>query len=265
MRSIFGHEKQIAYLEQVIQNNQVKHAYLFTGPESIGKFALAKKFAGALQCPSGYCKTCLICQQVEKEIHPDTVFLRNSGESLKIEEIRVLIQKTSLTFQGRFYLVVIEDIERITEEATNALLKTLEEPATRVVFIFTTASANLILPTLLSRVQQLEFFNMSHVQLKQFLQQQAPERNAVELSKIIQLALGKPGLAIKLLKDPLWEQSRQQLYEETVRFLKEEGLVEKFKYLEELTKESEKIKPFLEMLIYILHNKLLEDLPSYNK
>ena len=113
-------------------------SYLFSGPSQIGKTLIAKTFAQILQCNKGFCRDCPTCRQIDHEQHIDTFFLKDDGESLKIETIRNLVHHLSTTTSSNYKVVIIQNIERITIAAANAFLKTLEEPISRVVFLLTT-------------------------------------------------------------------------------------------------------------------------------
>ncbi|KKT19207.1 MAG: polymerase III, delta-prime subunit protein [Candidatus Peregrinibacteria bacterium GW2011_GWA2_43_8] len=88
---IIGHEEQLKRLEADLKNGHLAHAYIFVGPDKVGKFLVAKTLAGILQCPNNYCRSCPTCVQVMKGVHLDTIEMRDDGESIKIERVRALI------------------------------------------------------------------------------------------------------------------------------------------------------------------------------
>ena len=92
---IVGHQSQISQLEKEIQDDNLSHAYLFSGPKQGGKFSIAKIFAMILQCPNDFCRICSDCQAIQAGRHPDTIIMEDNGESIKIDEVRELIRKTA--------------------------------------------------------------------------------------------------------------------------------------------------------------------------
>ncbi|MBI2167504.1 MAG: hypothetical protein HYU34_04575 [Candidatus Omnitrophica bacterium] len=140
-----------------LRRQRIGHAYLFTGPEGPDKIELALGFARSLNCEREKvfeACDCLSCRKIEKGIHPD---VRRFGQdeksrSIKIEEMRALIHEASLKpYEGRWKVYLVEGAERLTPEAANALLKTLEEPAGRSVFLLLVENKSHLLDTLQSR------------------------------------------------------------------------------------------------------------------
>ena len=129
--SIIGHEKQLSQLENDISSGSLSHAYLLAGPNSVGKHTVAKKMAGILQCENDFCHKCNTCIQVEHGSHVDTLVFKDDKNSLKILEVRGLLEKAMMTAQARYKIFIIQSIERMTTEAANSFLKVLEEPPPR--------------------------------------------------------------------------------------------------------------------------------------
>jgi DNA polymerase-3 subunit delta' len=100
--NIIGHKKQLELIEEDIKSDRLSHAYLFTGPSSVGKFAIAKMMVNILQCPHNLCRTCPTCIQLSKGSHPDTIVLDDDGESIKIEQIRDIIARLNMTKQANY-------------------------------------------------------------------------------------------------------------------------------------------------------------------
>ncbi|MEY9215005.1 DNA polymerase III subunit delta' [Thermobifida halotolerans] len=128
------------------------HAWLFTGPPGSGRAQAARAFAAALQCPDGGCGHCPSCHQVFAGTHPDVLYVRPSGLSFGVERTRELVMRAaSSPTGGRFRVVLFEDADRATEAASNALLKAVEEPAARTVWLLCTPTAEDLLVTIRSR------------------------------------------------------------------------------------------------------------------
>ncbi|GAA3745546.1 DNA polymerase-3 subunit delta' [Spinactinospora alkalitolerans] len=128
------------------------HAWLFTGPPGSGRAQAARAFAAALQCPDGGCGHCPSCHQVLAGTHADVLYVRPSGLSFGIDKTRDLVLRSaSRPTGGRFRIVLFEDADRATEAASNALLKAVEEPSPRTVWLLCTPTAEDLLVTIRSR------------------------------------------------------------------------------------------------------------------
>ena len=105
------------------------HAWLFTGPPGSGRSVAARAFAAALQCPRGGCGECAECSDVRSGAHPDVANLVTDGLWIRIKQIRELVPKAALRpSRGRWQIVIVEDADRLGEDAADALLLALEEP-----------------------------------------------------------------------------------------------------------------------------------------
>ncbi|GLU50494.1 DNA polymerase III subunit delta' [Nocardiopsis ansamitocini] len=128
------------------------HAWLFTGPPGSGRSEAARAFAAALQCPDGGCGHCESCHQVLTGTHADILYVRPSGLSFGVDKTRDLVLRSaSRPTGGRFRIVLFEDADRATEAASNALLKAVEEPSPRTVWLLCTPTAEDLLVTIRSR------------------------------------------------------------------------------------------------------------------
>ena len=132
------------------------HAWLFTGPPGSGRSVAARAFAAALQCAEGGCGHCTACAQALSGNHPDVAAPVSDELHLKVDAARELILRASRApTRGRWQVVLIEDADRMTDEATNALLKALEEPHPHCVFLLCAPSVEDLLPTVRSRCRLL--------------------------------------------------------------------------------------------------------------
>ncbi|MFV2197172.1 DNA polymerase III subunit delta' [Nocardiopsis sp. LOL_012] len=128
------------------------HAWLFTGPPGSGRSEAARAFAAALQCADGGCGRCPSCHQVLAGTHPDVLYVRPSGLSYGVKDTRDLVLRAaSKPSGGRFRVVLFEDADRATEAASNALLKAVEEPSPRTVWLLCTPTPDDLLVTIRSR------------------------------------------------------------------------------------------------------------------
>jgi len=259
--NIIGHKKQLELIEEDIKNERVSHAYLFTGPSGIGKFAIAKMFVNILQCPNNLCRTCPTCIQLQKGSHTDTIVLGDDGESVKIEQIRDIISRLNMTRQANCKILLIKKAERLTPEAANCLLKTLEEPPPDTIIIMTTNNVREILPTIISRARLIKFTSYSEKFLFEKLKPLYPDIDDETLAQVCSLALGKSGKAIKLLNDANLLASYRTMYNILCEFLEDKPLYNKFKAIEDVI-ESGTENEFLDVFTYLVRNRLYKNLET---
>jgi DNA polymerase III subunit delta' len=139
------------------QTQEMTHAWLFTGPPGSGRSSAAVAFAQALICSNNGCGTCTDCNSAKTSGHPDVEIIRTEGLSIKVEEIRELLTRVSWApSMGGWRVVVMEDADRLTESAANALLKAIEEPGTRTVWLLCAPTLHDLLPTIRSRCRHLQ-------------------------------------------------------------------------------------------------------------
>jgi DNA polymerase III subunit gamma/tau len=157
---VAGQESIVKTLQNALANQKLSHAYLFTGPRGTGKTTLAKIFAKALNCtvdhqnPCGQCDNCISLQENR---HPDVIEI-DAASNNGVEEVRDLIDKVKYApIKGQYKIYIIDEVHMMTSGAFNALLKTLEEPPSHVIFILATTEPHKILPTILSRCQRFDF------------------------------------------------------------------------------------------------------------
>ncbi|MBN2429294.1 MAG: DNA polymerase III subunit delta' [Deltaproteobacteria bacterium] len=156
---ILGHDRQKQLLSKALSADRLASAYLFSGPEGVGKKLLAKAFIKNLFCVNGNsCGHCRSCRQFEEGNHPDFIFLDGTPSTIKIDDIRA-VQK-GLHFrpaEADHRVCLIDGAEKMTHAAQTALLKSLEEPKLHTMFILVSANAEALLPTIRSRCQNLKF------------------------------------------------------------------------------------------------------------
>jgi DNA polymerase-3 subunit delta' len=147
----------IAASKNSSNNSQnMTHSWLFTGPAGSGRSNAAIAFAAGLLCEKGGCGTCINCTTTIDGSHADIELVRTEGLSIKVDEVRELITRTSWSPSvGNYRVVVIEDADRLTESAANALLKVIEEPGARTVWLLCAPTLTDVIPTIRSRCRQL--------------------------------------------------------------------------------------------------------------
>ena len=164
-RPIIGHEWAVRLLSNAVAHGRVGHAYLFTGPDHIGKMTLARTFAAALNCEAAPgerpCGQCRACRLIAEDKHPDVrVVVPNVSDrgtaSIKIDAVRQLQQDLSLSaYEGRYKIALLRRFDTANLNAANAFLKTLEEPPAHVILLLTAADSDSVLPTINSRCRTL--------------------------------------------------------------------------------------------------------------
>ncbi len=170
---IIGHEKIIESLKNAIRNSSVSHSYLFEGPKSIGKEKLAKVFAKTLLCQKGGdspCNTCPSCMKIESGNHPDFHVEYPDKDSFKkeqIEELQRTIRKIPLESNRKIY--ILDDVDKMTQQAQNSFLKTLEEPPGYAVIILLATNSYSLLPTIVSRCQVVKFTSVEKHKIEKAL------------------------------------------------------------------------------------------------
>ncbi len=139
------------------KTQEMTHAWLFTGPPGSGRSSAAVAFAQALICPNNGCGTCSDCNSSKTGGHLDVEVIRTEGLSIRVEEIRELLTRVAWAPSlGSWRVVVMEDADRLTESAANALLKAIEEPGTRTVWLLCAPTLHDVLPTIRSRCRHLQ-------------------------------------------------------------------------------------------------------------
>lgn len=151
---LIGQERAVALLRRALEGKRhaMTHAWLFVGPPGSGRSNAAKAFAAALQCKRGGCGDCEDCRTTASGAHPDVTLLRTEQLSIGVDEVRELVGRANVSpVKGRYQIVVIEDADRITERGADALLKGLEEPAPRTVWLLCAPSPDDVIITIRSR------------------------------------------------------------------------------------------------------------------
>ena len=144
------------------ESQEMTHAWLFTGPPGSGRSSAAVAFASALICSSDGCGTCSDCRAAKAGTHADVEIIRTEGLSIKIEEIREFLTRVAWApAMGGWRVVVMEDADRLTESAANALLKAIEEPGNRTVWLLCAPTLHDVLPTIRSRCRHLQLVTPS--------------------------------------------------------------------------------------------------------
>ena len=259
--NIIGNNKIKNYLNTSIEQDKILHSYLFIGIEGIGKKLIAKDFAKRVLClENGDCSNkCKSCVEFESQNHPDFDIIEPDGNSIKIEQIRNLqkkIQEKPIISNKKIYL--INNSDKMTKEAQNCLLKTLEEPPEFAIIILIGSNESLFLDTIKSRCVILHFENIQNNDLKYFMQKNYNLQNINDdVLKIFQGSIGK---AIEL-KDRILDYEQ---IEKVITQIDKQDLIDIVSIAKPIYDSKEEIYSVLEYINVILINKAKEN-PKYTK
>ncbi|CAG0937424.1 DNA polymerase III subunit delta' [Thermoflexales bacterium] len=247
---VIGHEWAVLSLDRAVLDDRPAHAYLISGPSHIGKTTLARSLALALNCQSTDsarpCGQCRSCQLINAGKHPDVQLIEPDGARIKIDQVRALQHDLSLRpVEGRYRVAIFDQFEVATTEAQNALLKTLEEPPDYVVLIVLASDPELLLPTIISRCQQVPLRPLTIAQVRTALIKKW-NVEAGQANLLAHLSGGRLGWAISAAHDPSRLPARAQYLDDLQALLKADR-VARFVYAEDLTKKSDLARDVIDL------------------
>lgn len=194
---IIGHKKQWNFLKLAVQENHLPQAFLFEGEESLGKKKVAFEFVKIIFCEHKEpvkrpCQNCQSCVLIEKNNHPDFIFVSPQKKEIQIDQIRDLQSQLNLKpVLSKTKVVIINDAHCLNIQAQNSFLKTLEEPKSQTIFILISSLPNVLFGTVRSRCESLKFYPLRTKELQEITSSQ----------EIMNCSFGKPGVAISFLKN----------------------------------------------------------------
>jgi DNA polymerase-3 subunit delta' len=193
-------------LQKAILSDHLPQAYLFHGPEGVGKRLAAVTLAKALNCEEkegDCCDTCLSCRKIGDSNHPDVSVICPDGQFIRIESIRQLQRSLSYRpYEGKRRVCVLDGADRMKVESANALLKTLEEPPPDTLFILLTTERDSLLPTIVSRCQDLGFTSLP---IDQVVEHLTSRLSMEEAKAVAELSQGSLGRALEMVDHEVWE------------------------------------------------------------
>lgn len=216
---IIGHERQIEYINRVLQKNRLAHAYFLYGPEHIGKLAVAQALAQALACKNyrsptsiiftqGACGACTDCRTIERGAHPQVILLnlthtltseKNERSAIPIRDIQELKRLFSLMPAGDTWrIAIIDGVDTMSGDAADAFLKLLEEPGARTLFFLIAPTRESVAPTIVSRAVPIRFSLVPDAMLTAFAEKHMPREN---IQEIVRLTAGRPGILVEFSRD----------------------------------------------------------------
>jgi DNA polymerase-3 subunit delta' len=275
---LIGHQKQWQFLKKSFELGKISHAYLFFGQEKLGKKTLAFEFIKLLNCQNpNYtqkpCQKCRNCQEIQKSIlsqteqHPDLAIIQpgdsknlSSKEEIQISQIRDLIWRLSLKpFSAPFKAAIIDKAHLMNQEAQSCFLKTLEEPKGNAALILITEYPEMLLPTILSRVQKIKFYPVPTSEIENFLMKKGTIKS--EAQGLAKLAFGRPGLALDLLLKPELLKNRKQIFSDISKMISPKvDLVSRFDFAKNLSSEPKEVRQTLEIWLDYFRDILISSI-----
>ena len=253
--NIIGNTEVKKYLENSIESNNILHSYLFTGTDGIGKKLIAKEFAKKVLClenRDNNCE-CKSCKCFEGNNHPDFYLINEEGENIKIDTIREITSKViekPIVSNRKIY--IINDFQKMTKEAQNSLLKTLEEPPEFVCMILISSNENIILNTIKSRCMTVKFKNIEDDELLEYAKTKLGYEDISE--NLLKSFDGSIGKAIR-------QKENKEVYEKIdllVSNFTEKDLID-IMIEAKVLYDKENIYDILDYLIVCLYSKYTED------
>lgn len=258
-KGIIGNKNNKELLTKIVEKNQSSHSYMFIGIEGIGKFLFAKEFAHMLLCMGDNinkpCDKCKSCVEFLSQNHPDYYELNLNENTIKIEQIRMLqskILEKPIVSKRKVY--IINDADKMTKEAQNCLLKTLEEPPEYVCIILIVSNESMILNTIKSRCTKMQFKPIDESELKEFLNQHY-QINSIS-SAYLKSSQGSIAKALKMNENA-------ELYEEIDKVfynMEKINLIDILGKFDALYKNKEQIYDLLDYINTILFEKSKQDM-----
>lgn len=237
---ILGHERQIQYLEKVLKSGRLAHAYLFHGPENVGKFSVAKYFIEKLPCP----------HPIILDIENTLVSKKDKRKDIPIDDIRELKRMFSLKApEGEWRIAIINEAEKLNAAAADAFLKLLEEPGEKTLFLLVTAALDLIPQTISSRNQQIRFSEVPEKDISEFLAKKGVSGETQK--EILFLSAGRPGIAVRMLEDRSYLDAQKKLLRAVHDILRSKESPQAFILSEKTAADEEKRKKVVEYMMRI--------------
>lgn len=279
-----GHQKIIQLLSRSIKKNKIAQAYLFSGPEGVGKFALAEKFARSLINGGDFT---LLRNMVKngnegdeskskrgknKKFLSDLIILKPEIEEkrgvvkerdIKIERIREVQKELSLyPSRGNYRVLIINNAHKMNKASQNALLKTIEEPNETSIIILVTHEEGKLLPTVKSRCQKIKFNLVEDNEIEKLLENtELLSENSIFKSRIISLSAGRPGWAVKMARDKKEFYWRENTLEE-LKKISAMDISQRLEMAEKFSKNIPEAIKKLEFWIWIMYSQAMKNIQN---
>ena len=295
---IVGQERVIEVLRQILKNKRLPQVLLFYGPSGVGKRGVALELAKILNCktqmdatpspsplPQGEraddtrtpnktseikvragisivdaCDTCVSCRKIDRGAHPDVKIIFPPRETIGIDQIRALNWETQWRpFEGKYKVYILEKAEKLTAEAANSFLKTLEEPPANVLFILLSENKDTLLPTILSRCWGLPFSNLSGKMVSEILDRSFfPNWREILPFKVNFQGEPSENFFAGRIQEVIFSENFLSLYQKIEKFWQNIFFLSEMEALDlskEYSEDKEKSKEFLSLLLLSARSK----------
>ena len=255
---IIGNKNNLSIMENVSNGGKLSHAYLFVGPKHSGKSLFGHLFAGQLLCEetTAPCGKCFNCRLFEAGNHPDFL-VYDSEEAIGVDEIRELIHFLDLKpYQSKLKVALITHFERLSTQAANSFLKTLEEPAENTILLLTAENMNNLLPTIISRSQVVRFQAVKKEEIAEELANNMNFDKGI-IEDAVRLSGKRIGLAIDFCEHPEKIIEAKDFLEKAEKILAEKSYAEKILFAENLSKEKTDFHKSLDLLEVFYKERLM--------
>ncbi|MGL5260017.1 MAG: ATP-binding protein [Lachnospiraceae bacterium] len=251
-KDVVGQEHIISHMQKAIESQRVSHAYIIQGEKKSGKLFIAKNFAKTLQCEKGdsiSCDLCKSCIQTESNNHPDIIYITHEKpNTISVDDIRNQLNNSIdiKPYNNRKKIYIIEDGEKLTIQAQNAILKTIEEPPSYGIVMILTNNVDMLLPTILSRCILLNMKPLEDEVIKNYLckQLEIPDYKAKVCAAFSRGNLGK---AMILAKSEEFDLIKGELVS-LLKYIKEMELSEIVLAIKQINEMNFNIPDYLDML-----------------
>ncbi len=259
-KDVIGHEQVILHLQNAIRQKKVSHAYLLCGEAGSGKRLIAEAFAKTLLCEEGgivACGKCKACRQMESGNHPDFKPVIREKASLGVQEIREQVTSDAQIkpYSSNYKVYLIDEAEKMTEEAQNALLKTIEEPPEYAVFLILAGRQEMMLPTVLSRCIALSLYPVATEKIRRFLMEQRGVPDYLAESAAV-FSGGLPGRAVQYAESEAFVEQRNEVLH-LVKYIDEMTMAEVMEAVKLFAAKKDSAQEYLEMILLWYRDVLL--------
>ncbi len=235
---IIGNEQVKKHFCDAIEQNKVSHGYILSGEDGLGKLTFAKTFAQMLQCESEEeksCGVCHSCKQCASGNHPDIIYVTHEKTVISVDDVRDQINKDIIIkpYSSPYKIYIVDEAEKMSVQAQNALLKTIEEPPVYAIIMLLSTDGENLLPTIRSRCIQLNVRPVGDEEMEYYLKEHGVEEDRISI--IMKLARGNIGKALKMAQS----ESFYEMVDMIVKMLEnvwKMDMLEMMNFLERLNK-----------------------------
>ena len=251
-QEILGNEMIKEHFLKAIESHRISHAYILTGEEGTGRKSIANAFAMTLLCEKGGTEPCMVCHSCKQALsgnHPDLIYVTHEKPaSIGVDDIREQINDTIQIrpYSSYYKIYIVDEAEKMTVQAQNALLKTLEEPPAYAVIILLTNNKDRLLDTILSRCVTMTLGSVREEKIVQFLKDHTEAKDE-DIKFAASFSLGNIGKAMHVVNTPEFK----EMFQEAMNILIHIKTIEVYEiiaYLKDLKAYKDEIYDFLDVL-----------------